>query len=63
MNASMPGCSRPVPVKLRYRFIPAMLGALPADRHKMPMCCPGDGAKERAALVTPWNMKAPLPVF
>lgn len=44
-----------------FRYVDsAMLGALPSDRHKVPMCCSGDGAADWVALITPWNMKAQL---
>lgn len=42
-----------------FRYVDsAMLGALPNDRHKVPMCCSGDGAKDWLEIITPWNMKA-----
>lgn len=44
-----------------FRYVDsAMLGALPNDRHKVPMCCSGDGAKDWVEIITPWNMKAQL---
>ena len=44
-----------------FRYVDsAMLGALPNDRHKVPMCCSGDGAKDWVDIITPWNMKAQL---
>ncbi len=44
-----------------FRYVDsAMLGALPNDRHKVPMCCSGDGAGDWVAAITPWNMKPQL---
>lgn len=44
-----------------FRYVDsAMLGALPADRHKVPMCCSGDGAGDWTAITTTWNMNARL---
>lgn len=44
-----------------FRYVDsAMLGALPNDRHTVPMCCSGDGAKDWVETITPWNMKAQL---
>jgi len=44
-----------------FRYVDsAMLGALPNDRHKVPMYCSGDGAKDWMEIITPWNMKAQL---
>ncbi len=44
-----------------FRYVDsAMMGALPNDRHKVPMCCSGDGAKEWVERISPWNMKGQL---
>ena len=44
-----------------FRYVDsAMLGALPNDRHKVPMCCSGNGAKDWVEIIRPWNMKAQL---
>ena len=44
-----------------FRYVDsAMLGALPNDRHKVPMCCSGNGAEDWVKIIAPWNMKAQL---
>lgn len=44
-----------------FRYVDsAMMGSLPNDRHKVPMCCSGEGAEEWVKTITPWNMKAQL---
>lgn len=44
-----------------FRYVDsAMLGALPNDRHKVPMCASGVGAKEWVETTALWNMKAQL---